>query len=108
MEREKIEEKKLSGKAADEQIAMWKNLHRDVFEVVATDKVAYFKRPDRNVLNAINALPDSESDRANDIVFENCWLGGDPEIKTKDIYFIEVIPVLETLIDHGRAAIKKL
>lgn len=104
----KEEETVLSGKVTLEQIAIWKNQYRDVFEVIASDKVCYLKRPDRNTLKAADAVGANDADRANEIVLENCWLGGDTEIKTNDLYFLEVVPVLEQLIDFGRATIKKL
>jgi hypothetical protein len=102
------EKKVLSGEATPEQIAMWKNLHRDVFEVIATDKVCYLKRPDRNTMKAVVVIGEQDDMRANEVVLENCWLGGDPEIKTNDIYFMEVIPALAEVLDFGRATIKKL
>ena len=101
-------EEKLSGEAAPEQIATWKNLHRDVFRVKAGNKVGYLKRPDRTTLKAANTIAESDGMRSNEILLENCWLGGDPEIKTNDNYFLEVVPVLEEIVDFGRAEIKKL
>jgi len=97
---------KLSGQVSDEQIAMWRNEYRDVFKVIATDKVCYLKRPSRLTLKAVDAIEDG--DHSNEVLLENCWLGGDPEIKTKDIYFLEVVPALAEIVDFGRAEIKKL
>jgi len=104
----KEEKKVLSGEASDEQIAIWKKQHRDVFKVTATGKVGYLKRPDRNTLKAVGVIADHDGMKANDIILENCWLGGDPEIKTNDLYYLEVVPVLEHIVDFGRAEIKKL
>ncbi|MCL2291227.1 MAG: hypothetical protein FWC34_11105 [Bacteroidetes bacterium] len=103
-----VQEIKLSGQVSAEQIAMWKNMYRDVYEVIATDKVCYLKRPDRKTLKAVDAIGETDGDKANEILLANCWLGGDEEIKTNDIYFLEVVPVLERLVDYGRAEIKKL
>jgi len=102
------EEKVLSGQASKEQIAMWKKEHRDVFEVIATDKVCYLKRPNRNTLQAATDISEQDGMKSNQIILENCWLGGDPEIKTNDLYFLEVTPVLEQIVDFGEAQIKKL
>jgi hypothetical protein len=104
----KAETQKLSGQASDVQISMWKNLHRDVFEVKASDKVGYFKRPDRNTIKAATAISAQDGHKANEIVLENCWLGGDPEIKTNDLYYMEVAPIIPKLFDFGKAEIKKL
>jgi hypothetical protein len=102
------ENKKLSGEATSEQIAMWKNLHRDVFEVKVSDKICYLKRPDRKTLSAAESIGYQDPMRYNEVILENCWLGGDSAIKTNDVYFLETVPVLEQLIDYGRAEIKKL
>jgi len=98
----------LSGEVSLEQVAMWKNAYRDVFEVKASGKVCYLKRPDRRTLQAADAVGSSDPMRYNEILLDNCWLGGDSEIKTNDLYFLETVPVLAELVDFGRAEIKKL
>jgi len=103
-----VEEVRLSGQATETQIAMWKKQHRDVFEIIAGDKVCYLKRPDRQTLKAAVAVGEQDAMRYDEIVLENCWLGGDEEIKDNDNYFLEVVPVLAEIVDYGRAAIKKL
>jgi hypothetical protein len=109
MKKAEVTEIAMSGAASAEQIAMWKQLHRDVFEVKAGDnKVCYLKRPDRKTLSAADAIGSTDPMRYNEIILENCWLSGDPEIKTNDSYFLEVVPVLAELMDFGRAEIKKL
>jgi phage gp16-like protein len=104
----KKKEVELSGVATPEQIAIWKKMHRDVFVVIATDKVGYLKRPDRKTLQAAEAIGETDALQYNEVVLENCWLGGDPEIKTNDLYFLEVVPALPKIVDFGRAEIKKL
>jgi len=104
----KTEEEVLSGQVSDEQIAMWRKQYRDVFEVIAGDKVCYLKRPDRDTLSAASVIGETDPMKYNEIVLANCWLDGDPEIQTNDAYFLEVAPVLADVVDHGRAAIKKL
>jgi hypothetical protein len=108
MNTEKTEETILSGQASQEQIAMWEKEHIDVFEVKVRDKVCYLKRPSRLTLKAVDAIADKDGDKSNEILLENCWLGGDPEIKAVDLYFLEVVPALEQVLDFGRAEIKKL
>ena len=66
------------------------------------------KRPDRQTLKVAEAVGKEDAMRYSEIVLENCWLGGDEEIKTNDLYFLEVLPTLEELVDYGRAEIKKL
>jgi hypothetical protein len=105
MEKEQL---KLKGQATPEQIEMWKKLYGDVFEVTAADRVAYLKRPDRKTMAAGATVGETDPIRFNEILLENCWLGGDEEIKTNDRYFLMVIPQLDVLVSFGVATIKKL
>ena len=99
---------RLSGEVPSERVAMWRNLHRDVFSVKSYDKICYLRRPDRMTLKAADAVGMNDPMRYNEILLENCWLGGDDEIKSNDVYFLNVVPVLPELVDFGRAEIKKL
>jgi hypothetical protein len=105
MEKEQL---KLKGQATPEQMEAWKNLHGDVFEITAADKVAYLKRPDRKTMSAVSAIAETDPMRCNEIILENCWLGGDEEIKTNDRYFLMAISQLDVLANFGVATIKKL
>lgn len=98
----------LSGEATAEQIAMWKNLYGDVFEVKVEDKVCYLHKPDRKTLSAASTLGQNDPMRYNEIVLENCWISGDPDMKTKDDYFFAVVEKLEVLIEFKQSEIKKL
>lgn len=106
--KENVEEKMLSGQATTEQIAMWKNLHGDVFEVVVEDKVCYLHKPDRKVLSAATTIGQDDPMRYNEIMLENCWISGDPAMKTNDDYFFAVVEELGSLIEFKKAEIKKL
>jgi len=102
------EEKKLSGVATPEQIAMWKNLHCDVFTLTVGNKIAYLKRPDRKTMQAADALGSADGIKYHEVILENCWLGGDTEIKTNDSYFLQTISTLDEIVNYGRAVLKKL
>jgi len=103
-----MEEKGLKGVATPEQIQTWKNLHGDVFVIEVEGRVGYLKRPDRSTMSAAISIGEKDPMRFNEIMLENCWLGGDEAIKTEDRYFLAVIPQLDVLVDFGVATLKKL
>jgi hypothetical protein len=98
----------LSGAATAEQIAAWKRLYGDVFQITVEDKVCYLKRPDRATMSACSTFAEKDEMRLNEVLIENCWLGGDEEVKTNDRYFLPVIQQLGELLRFGTAEIKKL
>lgn len=105
MEKEQL---KFKGQATPEQMEAWKNLYVDVFEITAEDKVAYLKRPDRKTMSAAASVGETDPMRFNEILLENCWIGGDEEIKTNDRYFLMAVSQLDVLLRFGVASIKKL
>ena len=46
--------------------------------------------------------------RANEVLLENCWLGGDESIKTDDAKFFGVAAKLDEIVQIREAEIKKL
>lgn len=91
-----------------EQIESWKKKHGDVFEVNVDGKTAYLKKPDRKVLGAASVLGKDDPMKYNETLLENCWLGGDEEIKTDDSLFLGVSSVLAEIIEIKKAEIKKI
>lgn len=91
-----------------EQIESWKKKHGDVFEVNVDGRTAYLKRPDRKVLGAASVLGKDDPMKYNETLLENCWLGGDEEIKTDDSLFLGVSSVLAEIIEIKKAEIKKI
>lgn len=96
------------GKATPEQIAMWKAQHGDVFEISVENHFGYLKKPDRKVLSYATSVGQSDPMKFNELVLQNCWLGGSPELKEKDEYFFAVVAQLNVLIEVKEAEIKKL
>lgn len=91
-----------------EQIESWKKKHGDVFEVNVDGRTAYLKKPDRKVLGAASVLGKDDPMKYNETLLENCWLGGDEEIKTDDSLFLGVSSVLAEIIEIKKAEIKKI
>lgn len=92
----------------EKQIEVWKKKHTDVFLVEVDGKKAYLKKPDRRALGAAAVIGKNDPMRYNEILLDNCWLGGDAEIKTEDALFLGVSAKLADLIDIKEAELKKL
>jgi len=97
----------LKGTATSEQIAEWKQKHGDVFRVEVDGSVCYLKKPDRKTMSYVATLG-SNPVRANEALLQNCWLGGDENIKTEDDLFFGVSAKLAEIISVKEAEITKL
>lgn len=74
-----------------EQIAQWKKEHGTVFRYTAMKegsepKVGYFKKISPQTMDAYETMQKRSKLMADDVVIENCWLGGDEEIVKDDDY----------------------
>ncbi len=98
----------LENNSMEEQIALWKRKHGDVFLVEIDDKTAYLRKPDRKALSAASILGKTDPLKYNEILLNNCWLAGDEEIKTDDSLFLGVSAKLAEIIEIKDAEIKKL
>lgn len=103
-----MEGKTLIGTATEEQIAHWKALHKDIYRIIVADSICYLKKPDRTTMKAVASLGTNDPIKANEILLENCWLGGDTSIKTDDEKFFGVSQKLAELIEIKEAELKKL
>ncbi len=90
------------------QIDSWKKTHGEIFCVEVDGKVGYLKRPSRKALGAASALSAGDNIKYNEVILNNCWLGGDEEIRTNDSYFLGVSQTLAELIDVKHATLKKV
>jgi len=100
--------KKYIGEVDNAQIQLWKDQHTDVFSVSVEDSVCYLKKPDRKTFKAIASVAQSDPIRGNEILLENCWLGGDESIKTDDEKFFAVSAQLAKIIEIKQSDLKKL
>lgn len=91
-----------------EQIQEWKNQYKDIFVISVADKKVYLRTPDRKTLSYASTLATKDPLRFNEVILENCWLGGDEEIKTNDELFLAVSSKLPNLIQIKEATLEKL
>jgi len=92
-----------------EKIEAWKKKHEDVFVVSFEDgKTGYLKKPDRKIMSFAMTRMQTNPLGYAEVILQQCWLGGDDEIKTNDKYFFGAAAQLEKMIEVKNAELKKL
>ena len=91
-----------------EQIQEWKQKYKDIFVISVEDKKVYLRTPDRKTLSYASTLATKDPLKFNEVILDNCWLGGDEEIKTNDELFLAVSSKLPDLIQIKEATLEKL
>ena len=91
-----------------EQIQEWKKQYKDIFVISVEDKKVYLRTPDRKTLSYASTLATKDPLKFNEVILDNCWLGGDEEIKTNDELFLAVSSKLPDLIQIKDATLEKL
>ncbi len=94
-------------KITKEQINNWKQQHGEVFEVAVDGKKGYLKKPDRKTLSYAMTNAQTNPLGFAEVVLENCWLGGDEDIKTNDGLFFAAAGQIDKLIEIKEAELKK-
>ncbi len=86
--------KTFDGGITAEQIDNMKEKYRKVFRVDIVDgedtHIGYFKRPDFATIKAITRISKTDEVEAGKVLFENCWLGGSPELRQDAVLFMAV------------------
>ena len=91
-----------------EQIEQWKSQHGDIFQLTIEDKTAYLKKPSRKVLSYASTIGTKDPMKFNEIILNECFIGGDEEIKTDDAYFLAAASKLAEIIEVKEAELVKL
>ena len=104
---------KVIGQVTKEQIAGWKEQHRDVFAIKVEDSegklhVCYLRRPRRRDLSAATVAGQANPLKFNEVIMRQCWLGGDEEIRKDDALFLSASGKLPDLIEVAEAELEKL
>ena len=95
-------------KVTTQQITEWKQKHGEIFKITVDGKEAYLRKPDRKILSYVTSMASNEPLKFNEILLNNCWLGGDTEIKTDDTLFLSASAKLGQLIEIKSAELVKL
>ncbi|MDD2965544.1 MAG: hypothetical protein PHU33_16495 [Bacteroidales bacterium] len=111
------------GQATVDQIAKWKELHKDVYVITVENHVCYVRAFDRKTMSyALSQLSFSvDINQKNkidmnmgrlfsigDAGLTNLWLGGSAEIKTDTRLYAAAAMAVGELFDFAEATIKKL
>jgi hypothetical protein len=94
-----MNKEELKGQATDEQIKAWKEKHGKVFFIKVLDGIGYLKRPSRKALSFASVAGQKDPLKFNEVLLNDCWLGGDETIKTDDTKFLSVSQKLAELVE---------
>lgn len=96
-------------KPTPEQIEGWKEKYKTVNKLTIEGKTAYLRKPDRRTLSlAMTKISKGDIMGGSEAILENCWLGGDTEIKTDDDLFMAAVSKVGDLIQVKEAELEKL
>jgi hypothetical protein len=73
-------------KVTKAQIEEWKKKHGTIFEIESDGKFGYIFDPvsDLRIMKSFISAQSEESMKAIDVILNNCWLGGDEDLKKDD------------------------
>ncbi len=92
-----------------EQIEAWKREHGDIFKLdVEGGYTCYLKKPTRRIYSMALSQGQKSPMRFNEIIINNCWVGGDETIRDQDDLFYAACGQIDVLIPEVAADIKKL
>ncbi len=96
-------------KVTTQQIADWKKKYGDIFKISFQDnKEGFVRKPTRKELSYAMTKVQSNPLGFAEAILQNCWLGGDEEIRTNDDYFLGASSQLDALMEVKTAELKKL
>lgn len=100
------------GGVTDEQITKWKNVHKRVIRIDVTDgeelHVAYFKRPSIEAMSAVTKVTKINDVKGALTLYDNCFLGGDPEMREDALLFMAATAQLGKLFNSCLGSLKNL
>jgi hypothetical protein len=93
-----------------EQIAEWKAKYGDIFAYETEDGeyACYLKRPSRQVVEQSMMKGQGSGFKIADVILDNCWLGGNPELRSVDKYFTGLQNQIGGIIEVATGELKKL
>lgn len=92
-----------------QEIQNWKKQYGDIFLISFEDgKKVYLKKPDRKTLSYAMTRMQNNPLGFAETILNNCFIGGDQEVKTEDSYFLGAASQLEAMVETKQAELKKL
>ena len=100
------------GGVTEEQINKWKMQHRKVARVDVVDgeetHIGYFKRPSMETMTAVSKVSKTDEMRSAQVLFDGCWLGGSPVIRTDAVLFTAAMTQLNKAFTSAMSSLKNL
>ncbi len=96
------------------KIEKWKSKYGGVYQIdVPLDDedakaTAYFRKPNIQIMSVAQKYIKSDPIKSATTLFDNCWLGGDEEIKDSDEAKLSCCKQLGTIFKIREASLKKL
>ena len=104
--------KTYDGGVTGEQINRWKAARRRVIRIDVTDgeelHVAYFKRPSLETMSAVTKVGKSDEVKGAQVLYDNCFLGGDAEIREDALLFMAASAQLGNMLTSCLGSLKNL
>ncbi|MEI6062058.1 MAG: hypothetical protein WCR72_15255 [Bacteroidota bacterium] len=98
----------LIGQATPEQIEEWKTKYGKLFAIIIDGHIAYLKKPDRKTLGYASTVGAKDPIKFNEVVLNNCFIGGSEAIKTDDDLFFGASSKLVDIIQVKEAELVNL
>jgi hypothetical protein len=100
------------GGITEEQIKAWKGKYGKVLRIDVVDDgdlhVGYFHRPRLETMSAVTKMVKTDELKSSEVMFDNCWLGGSPAMRTDAILFLEATKQLGAMLNSCRSSLKNL
>ncbi len=104
--------KTFDGGVTDEQITKWKNVHKRIVRIDVADgeelHVAYFKRPSLETMSAVTKVTKTDEVKGASVLYDNCFLGGDNEMREDALLFMAATAQLGKLFNSCLGNLKNL
>lgn len=98
----------MSKEITQAQIDAWKAEHGEVSMLTVGEKKCYLKSPTRQTLGYAGVAGQEDPMAFNDVILNQCWLGGDEEIKTNTGLFFSASKQISKLINIVESDLVKL
>ncbi|GCD76656.1 MAG: hypothetical protein ACK4EX_02450 [Thermaurantimonas sp.] len=92
----------LIGQVPQSEIDAWKAKYGKVIGVKVENHIAYLRPPDRKIISYASQAG-KDPIKFNEILLNNCWLGGSEAIRQDDSLFLSASSVLSELIQIKEA-----
>ncbi len=98
----------MKGQATAEQIEAWKRQYGEIMALKVDGRVCYLKKPSRKALGYAAMAGKDNPIKFNEVIMNDCFVGGCEEIKTDDTLFLSASSKIGELVEVKEAELEKL